>query len=115
MSTELAAVITVLADVHAVEHGIAELRTTLGEAKAAPNAERRVWAFQKIWRHHATTQARLDGITAPGLRRRRAELQCQLDAVHLDAAAAALRESQRTRGGEVVDLAEARARRSGTA
>ncbi|WP_438029022.1 hypothetical protein [Sorangium sp. So ce233] len=108
----LAPVITVLNDFNAVVGGIAELRATLGEATAAPNATRRVWAFQRLWRDHATTQARLGTITAPGLRTRRAELQRQLDAVHYEATVAAVRETQRARGGDVVSLAEARARRA---
>lgn len=111
---QVAPVITVLKDVLAITDAIAELRATLGEATSAPNATRRTWAFQKIWGEHATTQKRLDAITAPGLRARRAEFQRQLDAVHFDATVAAFEMSQQERksGGVVVSLDAARARRA---
>jgi hypothetical protein len=86
----------------------------LVDAKTAPNATRRTWAFQNFWVSHGEAQKRLDAIAAPGLRARRAELQRQLDEVHFDATVAAFEMTQQ-RGGVVVDLAAARARRRATA
>ena len=110
----IAPVVTALMDVLAVVDWIDSLRADLAKATSAPNATRRAWGFKTFWASHAEAQKRLDAITAAGLSKRVAELRRQLDGLHYDATVAAFQLSQR-RGGDVVSLAEARARRAATA
>lgn len=113
----LAPVISTLQDIHAIVHWIAELRSTLAEAMVVPNDLRREKSFQRFWMYHAEAQTKLDTIKSPGLARRVAELQQQLNAVLYDASRAAIRAGvirvgQPERRAVVVDFATAKARRA---
>jgi hypothetical protein len=110
---QAAPVITALQDIHAATHLLAEVRAHLGQARAAPNARRRAYAMQMAWIYLAEAEKRIAAIAAPGLRRRVAELQRELDRLGLEVTVAAVELSRRERGGEVVSLAAARARRAG--
>ncbi len=111
--TQAAQVIADLQDLHAAVHLLADARARLGQARAAPNATRRAHAMRMVWICLAEAERRIAAITAPGLRRRTADLQRELDRVHLEATVTAVELSQRERGGDIVDLAAERARRAG--
>ncbi|WP_437310059.1 hypothetical protein [Sorangium sp. So ce388] len=68
--------------------------------------------MRMVWIGLGEAEKKLAAITEPGLRRRAAELRRELDRLHLDAAVAAVELSQRERGGDVVDIAAARAQRA---
>ncbi|XXX79218.1 hypothetical protein WMF30_10630 [Sorangium sp. So ce134] len=107
-----AQVIPALRDLHAAVHLLAEVRVHLGQARAAPNAWRRADAMRMVWIYLTEVEKRLAVLAVPGLRRRAAELRREADRLQLEATVTAVELSRRERGGEVVDLAAARARRA---
>ncbi|WP_438029085.1 hypothetical protein [Sorangium sp. So ce233] len=111
-NAQVAPIITALLDLHAAVHLLADVRVRLGQARAAPNATRRTHAMRMVWIGLGEAEKRIAALTAPGLRRHTAELQRELDRLHLEATVTAVTLSQRERAGDVVDFAAARARRA---